>query len=79
MKRKAIHIKEAVAMLKDRKPHSLRVWKLATGDIINYKEAVYLGSNERGGTITVHLPRSKETRTFRRVCLFEIDNLTIYL
>ena len=66
-------------MLRDRKPHSLRVWKLATGDILNYKEAVYLGSNERGGTITVRLPRSKETRTFRRVCLFEIDNLTIYL
>ena len=79
MMRKAIHIKEAVAMLKDRKPHSLRVWKLSTGDIIEYQEAVYLGSNERGGTITVSLPRSKKTRTFRRVCLFEIDNLKIYL
>lgn len=76
---KAIHIKEAVAMLKDRKPHQLRVWKLSTGDILNYNEAVYLGSNERGGTITVRLSRSKETRTFRRVCLFEIDNLKIYL
>ena len=72
-------MKDAVAMLKDRKPHSLRVWKLATGDIIDYKEAVYLGSNERGGTITVSLQRSKKTRTFRRVCLFEIDNLKIYL
>ena len=79
MMRQAIHIKEAVAMLKDRKPHQLRVWKLSTGDILNYNEAVYLGSNERGGTITVRLSRSKETRTFRRVCLFEIDNLTIYL
>lgn len=79
MMRQAIHIKEAVAMLKDRKPHQLRVWKLSTGDIINYTEAVYLGSNERGGTITVHLQRSRETRTLRRVCLFEIDNLKIYL
>ena len=79
MMRQAIHIKEAVAMLKDRKPHQLRVWKLSTGDIINYTEAVYLGSNERGGTITVSLPRSRETRTLRRVCLFEIDNLKIYL
>lgn len=79
MMRQAIHIKEAVAMLKDRKPHQLRVWKLSTGDILNYNEAVYLGSNERGGTITVCLSRSKETRTFRRVCLFEIDNLKIYL
>lgn len=79
MMRQAIHIKEAVAMLKDRKPHQLRVWKLSTGDILNYNEAVYLGSNERGGTITVRLSRSKETRTFRRVCLFEIDNLKIYL
>lgn len=66
-------------MLKDRKPHQLRVWKLSTGDILNYNEAVYLGSNERGGTITVRLSRSKETRTFIRVCLFEIDNLKIYL
>ena len=79
MMRQAIHIKEAVAMLKDRKPHQLRVWKLSSGDILNYNEAVYLGSNERGGTITVRLSRSKETRTFRRVCLFEIDNLKIYL
>lgn len=79
MMRQAIHIKEAVAMLKDRKLHQLRVWKLSTGDILNYNEAVYLGSNERGGTITVRLSRSKETRTFRRVCLFEIDNLKIYL
>ena len=79
MMRQAIHIKEAVAMLKDRKPHQLRVWKLSTGDIINYTEAVYLGSNERGGTLTVNLPRSRKARTFRRVCLFEIDNLKIYL
>lgn len=79
MMRQAIHIKEAVAILKDRKPHQLRVWKMSTGDIIDYPEAVYLGSHERGGTITVSLPRSRKMRTFRRVCLFEIDNLKIYL
>lgn len=77
--RKAIHMKEAVAMLRDRKPHQLRVWKLSTGDIITYKEAVFMGSNERGGTITVRVPRSRQTRSFRRVCMFEIDNLKIYL
>lgn len=79
MKREAIHIKDAVAMLKDGQPHRLRVWKLATGDILTYKDAVYMGSNERGGTITVRLLRSRETRTMRRICLFEIDNLKIYL
>ncbi len=79
MKREAIHIKDAVAMLKDGQPHRLRVWKLATGDILTYKDAVYMGSNERGGTITVHLLRSREIRTMRRICLFEIDNLKIYL
>lgn len=66
-------------MLKDGQPHRLRVWKLATGDILTYKDAVYMGSNERGGTITVRLLRSRETRTMRRICLFEIDNLKIYL
>lgn len=79
MKREAIHMKDAVAMLKDGQPHRLRVWKLATGDILTYKDAVYMGSNERGGTITVRLQRSRETRTMRRICLFEIDNLKIYL
>lgn len=79
MIRKAIHIKDAVALLKDGQPHRLRVWKLATGDIITYNEAVYVGSNERGGTITVRGARSRQTRCFRRVCLFEIDNLNIYL
>lgn len=76
---KAIHMKDAVELLKDGQPHRLRVWKLATGDILTYKDAVYMGSNERGGTITVRLLRSRETRTMRRICLFEIDNLKIYL
>lgn len=79
MRHDTIYIKDAVALLKDRKPHTLRVWKMSTGDIITYTEAVYMSSNERGGTITVRVPRSREVRCFRRICLFEIDNLKIYL
>lgn len=72
-------MKDAVELLKDRQPHRLRVWKLATGDILTYKDAVYVGSNERGGTVTVRLLRSRQVRTFRKICFFEIDNLNIYL
>lgn len=76
---KAIHMKDAVKLLKDRQPHRLRVWKMQTGDILTYKDAVYVGSNERGGTVTVRLLRSRQVRTFRKICFFEIDNLNIYL
>lgn len=79
MQIKALHQRDALRLLEDGKPHKLRVWKLSTGDILTYHDAVYAGGWRRHGTHRVRIPRSGLLREFRDVTLFEIDDLTIYL
>lgn len=73
-----IHRKDAFRLLEDRRAHNLRLWKLSTGDILEYEGAVCVGSHRRGGTHRVRLPRSGVLREFRDISLFEIDGLRIY-
>lgn len=83
--RKAIHRNEAFDMLADGKEHKLRLWKLGTkdfaarGEILTYKRAVFVSRYVRGGTHKVRLVESGSVRAFRDICLFEIDDLKIYL
>lgn len=79
MKIKALHQRDALRLLEDGKPHKLRVWKLSTGDILTYHDAVCVGGWRRHGTHRVRIPLSGLLREFRDVALFEIDDLTIYL
>ena len=44
MKPKSIHRNDAILLLEDKQPHHLKVWKLSTGDIIEYKEATCIGA-----------------------------------
>lgn len=74
-----LHIKDAILLLESGQPVDLRLWKLATGDILEYKGAVCIGGHWRRGTHRVKLPRSGVIREFRDVTLFEINNNTIYL
>ena len=76
---KAIHRKDAIRLLESRQPCNLRLWKLSTGDIIEYKGARCVGSHWRGGTHRIILPNSKLIREFRDITLFEINSMTIYL
>ena len=73
-----IHRKDAFRLLEDRRAHNLRLWKLSTGDILEYEGAVCVGGHKRGGTHRVRLPRSGVLREFRDISLFEIDGLKIY-
>lgn len=79
MKDKALHTSEAFEILKDRQPHKLRLWKISTGDILTYPQAVLIGRSPRYGNHRVRLLPSKEIREFRDVTLFEIDDMKIYL
>lgn len=85
MRQKAIHKKDALELLADGQAHKLRLWKLGRscadggGDILTYKDAVNINRHVRGGTHTVKLAASGAIRTFRDICLFEIDDLHIYL
>ena len=73
-----IHRKDAFRLLEDRRAHNLRLWKLSTGDILEYEGSVCVGGQKRGGTHRVRLPRSGVLREFRDISLFEIDGLKIY-
>ena len=74
----AIHRKDAMRLLRDKKPHRLRLWKISTGDILTYHQATYIGAYQRKGMTRLRLYPSNEIRAFRDFALFEIDNLKIY-
>lgn len=74
-----IHIKDAMRLLESGQPCNLKLWKLSTGDILEYKGAVCVGSHWRKGIHRVRLPASGLIRAFRDISLFEINNMIIYL
>lgn len=76
---RAIHINDARKILDSRQPCDLKVWKLSTGDIIEYKGVRCVSSFFRGGTRKVLLPASGLLREFRDVTLFEINGMEVYL
>lgn len=73
-----IHWKDAITLLESRQPCTLRVWKLSTGDIIVYEDAVCTGVGWRQGTHKIKAAGSGLTREFRDITLFEINGLEIY-
>ncbi|MBQ7691248.1 MAG: hypothetical protein IJT30_08700 [Muribaculaceae bacterium] len=77
-KKGVIHIKDAIVLLETGYPCDLRVWKLSTGDILEYHGVTCIGCHWRKGTHRIKLPESQLVREFRDVTLFEINNMTIY-
>ena len=75
---KVLHWKDAMLLLESGEPCDIKVWKLSTGDILEYKGAVCVGKHWRGGTHTVRLPLSQVLRTLRDITLFEINGYEIY-
>lgn len=75
----AIHMAEAIKLLSDGHPHRLRVWKMQTGEALLYERATRVGRHTKGAAMRVKLDPSGQIRQFREICLFEIDDMTIYL
>lgn len=76
---KVIHKNDAIRMLETGQPCNLKVWKLSTGDIIEYRGVKCIGSHWRGGTHRILVPRSSLIREFRDITLFEINGMQVYL
>lgn len=76
---RAIHLNDAIRLLETGEPCNLKVWKLSTGDILNYRGVRCIGSHWRGGTHRIRIPASSLIREFRDITLFEINNMKIYL
>lgn len=74
---KTIHYKEAMRLLESGLPVDLRLWKLSTGDILDYEQVVCISAYRRGGTHRVKFPNG-EIREFRDITVFEINRKTIY-
>lgn len=74
---KAIHLRDALALLESGQPCDLKVWKLSTGDIITYRRAVCFGSSFRRGIHRIRLEGSALAREFRDITLFEINGYEI--
>lgn len=78
LKQTSIHRHDALRLLEDGEPHKLRVWKLSTGDIITYTDAIHSSADVKTGTHRVRLKASGQIRKLRDVLLFEIDDLSVY-
>lgn len=76
--KKVMHFKDAFALLESGQPCTLKVWKLSTGDILTYRDAVCIGQFRRGGTHKVRCSGSGYVREFRDITLFEINGYEIY-
>lgn len=74
---KCLHWKDAIRLLESKQPVTLKVWKLSTGDILIYRNAVCIGSHWRAGTHRIRLPESNLIREFRDISLFEINGYEI--
>lgn len=74
----AIHLKDAIALLESGEPCDLRVWKLSTGDIIEYKGVRCQGSHWRGGCHRVVLPNGY-WRELRDITLHRINGMDVFL
>lgn len=74
-----IYKADALRLLADGKPHTIKVWKMSTGEILTYKDAVFVSRVTIKGTHKVRLPYSTLIREFRDITMFEIDERKIFL
>ncbi|TFU93971.1 maintenance system killer protein [Barnesiella sp. WM24] len=74
---KMMHWLDALALLESGEPCDLKVWKLSTGDIIEYRRAVCIGWSFRRGTHRILTSASNLPREFRDITLFEINGYEI--
>ena len=70
--------KDAMKLLRDGRPHRLRLWKMSTGAILTYPDAVFFSRHIRGGLLRLRLAASGQMRSAKEFCIFEIDGRPIY-
>jgi hypothetical protein len=74
----AIHISTARTMLNSGEPVSLKAWK-RDGSIMSLVNCIGLQYDFRTGTRNVKILASGQIRKVRDVCIFEVNNLPVYL
>lgn len=74
----SIHITTARKMIDSGDPIDLKVWK-KDGSVMELHSCVGLRYNFRNGTRTIKVLASREIRTIRDVCIFEVNGLSVFL
>ena len=74
-----IHVREAVAVLRDGEAHWVRAWKQKDGSLIEYRRARMVGEHVRGGVVRLRMEGSGLVRAMRWVCMVGIDGVEVYL
>lgn len=74
----SIHITTARKLLDSGDPIDLKVWS-KDGRVLELNNCVGLRYDFRAGTRQVKLLSSRQIRTIRDVCIFEINGMTVYL
>ena len=75
---KSIHISTARNILSSPDPVDLEFWT-KEGSLVTLKDCVALSYNFRAGTHNIKVLSSRQIRTIRDVCLYRINDMTIYL
>lgn len=73
-----IHISTVRKMLQAGDPVDLRLWS-KSGEILEYNNCVPLRYNFYEGTRQIKLLDSRQIRTIRDVCIFEINGCSCFL
>ena len=74
----AVHISTMRSMLNSGDPVDISVWK-SDGSILHLHNCISLRYNYYGGWRNVKLLNSGEMRKIRDVCIFAVNNLTVFL
>lgn len=74
----SIHISTARKMLESPDPVDLEFWT-KDGHLIALKDCVALRYDFRAGTHNIKVLSSQQIRTIRDVCLYKINDMTIFL
>ena len=75
---RSIHINTMREMLKSGDPVDITLWT-KSGQIQHWRNCISLRYNFYKGVRRVKLLDSRQIRTVRDVCIFEINNLTVFL
>ena len=74
----SIHISTARKLIDSGDPVDLKVWK-KDGSVMTLNRCVGLKYDFRNGTRTIKILASRQIRTIRDVCVFEVNGQTVFL
>jgi hypothetical protein len=74
----SIHLTTARKILDSHDPVDLAVWK-KNGEIMRLKNCVSISYNYYSGTRNIKLLNSGQIRMIRDICIFQINNLNVFI